>query len=296
VHRLWVGLALLHLTKGATDFLVLLPAMAVKASWGKTVSIGAIVFSSIHGIYGVTIGSLLMMPFVRRWVHFQLVKASGAYKAASSIAGFLGSRSKDKVMEAAKNACRYISMGKIRREDMAGSAPNPLLQSLSTPCGLQDIDAFLSHSWHDDPAAKWEALQTWRMAFKAHHQREPRLWIDKYCIDQNNIEASLMCLPVFLASCHTLLILAGPTFLRRLWCIEEVFVFLQMNRPLHAMEIMAICDDIEHRVRTFDVQDAECSLDKDRQKMLATIEAGCESYEAFNQQVRRAMLESLKAV
>jgi hypothetical protein len=30
-----------------------------------------------------------------------------------------------------------------------------------------------------------------------------------------------MCLPVFLASCHTLLILAGPTFLKRLWCIEE---------------------------------------------------------------------------
>lgn len=28
--------------------------------------------------------------------------------------------SQDKVMEAAKNACRYISMGKIRREDMAG--------------------------------------------------------------------------------------------------------------------------------------------------------------------------------
>ena len=24
---------------------------------------------------------------------------------------------------------------------------------------------------------------------EAHHQREPRLWIDKYCIDQNNIEA-----------------------------------------------------------------------------------------------------------
>ena len=35
---------------------------------------------------------------------------------------------------------------------------------------------------------------------------------------------------------------------------RQVFVFLQMNRPLHAMEIMAICDDIEHRVRTFDVQ------------------------------------------
>lgn len=34
-----------------------------------------------------------------------------------------------------------------------------------------------------------EALQQWRAAFKAQHQREPRLWIDKYCIDQTDIEA-----------------------------------------------------------------------------------------------------------
>ena len=40
-------------------------------------------------------GSLLMIPSVRRWVHFQLLKASGAFKAASSIAGFLGNRSKE---------------------------------------------------------------------------------------------------------------------------------------------------------------------------------------------------------
>jgi hypothetical protein len=27
----------------------------------------------------------------------------------------------EKIMEAAKNACRYISMGKIRKEDMTGT-------------------------------------------------------------------------------------------------------------------------------------------------------------------------------
>lgn len=32
------------------------------------------------------------------------------------------------------------------------------------------------------------SLRTCHFA-QAHHQREPRLWIDKYCIDQNNIEA-----------------------------------------------------------------------------------------------------------
>ena len=34
------------------------------------------------------------------------------------VGGFLG---EEKIMEAAKNACRYISMGKIRKEDMAGT-------------------------------------------------------------------------------------------------------------------------------------------------------------------------------
>lgn len=295
VHRLWVGLALLHLTKGLTDFLVLLPAMAVKASWGKTISWAAVMCCFAHGFYGLIVGSLLMKSSVRRWVHFQLLKASGAFKAASSIAGFLGNRSKEKIMESARNACRYISMGKILKADMADPRPNVLLQALSTPCGLQDIDAFLSHSWHDDPESKWEALQAWRTAFKAQHQREPRLWIDKYCIDQTDIEASLVCLPVYLASCHTLLIIAGSTFLHRLWCMEEVFVFLQMNRPLNAMEVLPICDDMEERASNFRVQDASCSLEKDREKMLATVEAGCESYEVFNDKVRGALLAALKS-
>jgi len=35
---------------------------------------------------------------------------------------------------------------------------------------------------------------------------------------------------------------------------RQVFVFLQMSRPIHAMEIMAICDDMENRVSTFDVK------------------------------------------
>lgn len=46
--------------------------------------------------------------------------------------------SQDKVMEAAKNACRYISMGKIRREDMAGgcsTATCPL-----SPCTYNHAD------------------------------------------------------------------------------------------------------------------------------------------------------------
>ena len=48
---------------------------------------------------------------------------------------------------------------------------------------------------------------------------------DKACIDQNNIQQSLAGLPVFLAGCQTLLVVAGPTYCSRLWCVMELFTF-----------------------------------------------------------------------
>ena len=56
---------------------------------------------------------------------------------------------------------------------------------------------------------------------------------DKACIDQNNIQLSLACLPVFLAGCQTLLVVAGPTYCSRLWCVMELFTFARSERLLH---------------------------------------------------------------
>ena len=50
---------------------------------------------------------------------------------------------------------------------------------------------------------------------------------DKACIDQNSIEQSLACLPVFLAGCQTLLVVAGPTYCSRLWCHGDLHVCSQ---------------------------------------------------------------------
>ena len=79
---------------------------------------------------------------------------------------------------------------------MAQNTPNPELAKWTTRCQMGEADAFVSHTWHDDAEEKWELLQRWRMDFKtAHRGREPKLWIDKYCIDQNNVTESLACLP-----------------------------------------------------------------------------------------------------
>jgi len=292
--RMWVALAWLHLTKAATDFFVLLPAMVIKGYITGRFSSAAFVFTLLHGMYGTFGGFLLRWPKFRQRVHFFLLAQSGNLTAASGIAAFLGNKTAKMVMELAQSNCKYVSMDKLKKEDMRRSTPDASLGVYATECCLQDVDAFMSHSWHDPPDEKWEAIQTWRRRFKAQHHREPRVWIDKYCIDQNNIEASLVCLAVFLAGCHTLLIIAGPTYLSRLWCVEEVFVFLQMGRAPESIELFPLCSDLQSMIANFDVQAATCFLREDNEKLLASIEAGCDGFEAFNAEVQRALLHALK--
>lgn len=71
-----------------------------------------------------------------------------------------------------------------------------------------------------DPAdAKWRAIEAWgsRQAGST-----PLLWLDKACIDQQRIDESLAALPVYLSGCNELLIVVGPTYTRRLWCMLPI--------------------------------------------------------------------------
>ena len=65
---------------------------------------------------------------------------------------------------------------------------------------------------------------------------------DKACIDQNDIQQSLACLPVFLAGCQTLLVVAGPTYCSRLWCVMELFTFARSERPLLIRTLLDCAD------------------------------------------------------
>ena len=48
------------------------------------------------------------------------------------------------------------------------------------------------------------------------------IWLDKACINQDNVDQALLCLPVFLASCKGMLCVAGESYTKRLWCVVEV--------------------------------------------------------------------------
>ena len=76
------------------------------------------------------------------------------------------------------------------------------------------------------------------------------------CIDQQNVSASLACLPVYLAGCKRLLVLAGPTYIERLWCIIEVYTFLQMGGEEQRIDIVPLGPAIDFN--RFAVENAKC--------------------------------------
>ena len=144
----------------------------------------------------------------------------------------------------AKEKFCSISFDELCAEDFLknreGSGSENTLFGKTARTKFGDCDAFISHSWSDDGEEKFEALENWAAEFRQRESREPRLWLDKACINQTAIETDLQCLPVFLAGCDKLLILAGPTYTERLWCVLEIFVFLRMGGTLDRVVVVPI--------------------------------------------------------
>ena len=147
--------------------------------------------------------------------------------------------------------------------------------------------------------------------------RPPFRWTDQCsCVpataDQNNIQQSLSFLPIYLSGCQTLLIMAGPTYCSRLWCVMEIFTFLFMGGKLERIEIHALSasDDaptspadgrrsslssLKQQFATFDAAKAQCFLPQDKHRLLAVVEAGYGDFQQFNTCVRTAFAERLDA-
>ena len=90
--------------------------------------------------------------------------------------------------------------------------------------------AFISHSWRSDGAAKWALLQSYREAFKrGSGGREPTIWFDKACLLPDDLDTQLALLPVFVASCKSFVVVLMPSYLERLWCVVELFVWMHVG-------------------------------------------------------------------
>ena len=120
--------------------------------------------------------------------------------AAATLAALLSQKDPNSIIAEARGRFRCISWETLRAMPEIICAPDTLdgqntssiahLHALSKSCEFGECDAFLSHSWHDDAYLKWDALSDICTNFELVNQRSPRLWLDKVCIDQKNIQAT----------------------------------------------------------------------------------------------------------
>lgn len=212
--------------------------------------------------------------------------------AAATIASMLPhGNSPDVTIRLAAQKFRALPFSALSVDHLATSMDTGLSEkTFKAPIG--EVTAFMSHSWRDPAEGKWATLSHWVNRHDTSNGTHVTLWLDKACIDQSNIEESLQCLPVYLAFCHGLLVLAGPSYASRLWCIMELYTFLIVQSNLDGLEMFAFDDEgpitkdhLTHRFSSFDAGSASCFLQADRHQLLAVIESGYGSLSTFNQKV-----------
>jgi hypothetical protein len=251
-------------------------------------------------VYAVS-GAIFLYPRARELAQAALSQQGDAVNVASLIGGFLGgSADVDGVRKASQRFFRYITLEDLSFRDVLAATSGDRSQELferARPALIGEIDAFVSHSWQDDPQMKWDALQTWCEGFRSKYGRSPKLWLDFCCIDQMNIDAGLRCLPVYLSGCKAFLVIAGRTYTQRLWCAIELFVFLSIHGTTsgYRLEVMPLGKTQEERTlicenfKNFDVMHCKCSKPEDKQRLQDIVEAGSGTMDRFNMQTRRML-------
>eukprot|EP00400_MALV-I_sp_L67-5_P000594 gene594-1013_t len=230
------------------------------------------------------------------------INTQGEADSAAAVAALLGGRDAQDSLKLAQSRFRAIKLSDLTEADFQCSdddSKNSLFAK-STEVALGCCDAFISHSWSDCGTTRYDALQIWALEFKEENGREPTLWLDKACIDQTDISANLLCLPVFTAGCERLLILAGKTYTERLWCIIEVFVFIRMGGDLSRITVLPIdmANESEaHKMfETVDAKECKCFLESDRQRLLGVVEQGFGNFHQFNDILRHVFTKRMSTV
>ena len=143
-------------------------------------------------------------------------------------------------MQIAAGRFRGLPWSALEAHHLSSSLGAADLSAAAAPVELGGVDAFISHSWSDDGDAKFLALSRWAAEFEQQAGREPILWLDKACIDQDDIDASLLGLPIYVSGCTRLLVLDGPTYSTRLWCIMEIFCFVVLGGSQSDIEVLPL--------------------------------------------------------
>ena len=230
-----------------------------------------------------------------------LGKTGEAENKAAALAALVGSLSAAEAFKLGAERFRKLPLAKLKLEEIAGRKsgavagdwktspgwPTRELYNKTTLAKIGEVDAFISHSWSDDGDAKFKCLQEWKTKDLKNHKdkKAVTIWLDKACLDQRDIQASLAGLPVFISGCKQLLVLAGKTYASRLWCVIELFVFVQLGRNVKEdmiVKLLSDTPDLQEGLHTFDAGKSETFDPNDRQRLLAVIEASFGTFGPFN--------------
>ncbi len=152
---------------------------------------------------------------------------------------------------------------------------------------IKKINYFISHSWMDNSEIKIKKLREFSHNHYVAHQEQPTYWFDKVCIDQADPKNALLSLPINIGACEKLLILLGNTYLKRIWCIWELYtIFSFCNKELAAsrIEVVLIEDEsgesVENTIQVlkkFDINNCHCYGPDEEMKLRCIIyEVGIE--------------------
>jgi hypothetical protein len=155
--------------------------------------------------------------------------------------------------------------------------------------GGRKIDYFVSHAWDDKcdncRIAKYDALKYISERFQGNYFREPSLWIDKYCLDVRNegneeykISLNLSILPINIARCNKMLILFSKNYMRRLWCVWELFTLFTFcsketmaSERIEILSIDGTVDEVISEIKTFQLENSHCFDPKEEQRIRSII-------------------------
>ena len=305
LRRLWIVLRIIILQESiaiwAVPFARNMANGGVVAGRGDDDNTGMLMHGTLMLLLALALTPANRGRFLRLLNRLLARGGSEKHEEAAAVAALLGSRSAAATLTESAKHFRAMKLNALTRAHLADNKPDPELINLTVPAKLGECHAFVSHSWSDDGEAKYDRLHEWAkgdvdVEAEAWAKGDVLLWLDKACIDQLRIEQSLACLPCFLAGCRQLLCLAGPSYPARLWCVMEIFVFMKMGGERGSLRVKLLDETagLAARLASFDAGKAQTFLDRDRQRLWATIEATFGTFDNFNRLVRVLIASGLE--
>ena len=124
----------------------------------------------------------------------------------------------------------------------------------------------------------------------------PLIWLDKACIKQDQSaeekQADIHALPVFLSGCRALVVLAGPTYASRLWCVVELLYSSRWAASESGSASWSSAASTWVALSRFRAQEAKCFLKEDQERLLAVVESGFGSLQPFNILIRSIFIDA----